>query len=103
MATRTAHARLLDTLTGFLVDRLTEELEALWAREPDVFEHRDLLRLTAQAAILEEYLAVLRDGGLPTPSQLGVLLIAYRAHPDYDPDWPEAFVKPPPRGRTVEA
>ena len=87
----------LEKMMGFLVDRLAEELAALWDREHGRLDGPDLGRLTAHAAILSEHLEALRDGRLPTPSQLGVLLIGYRVHPDFDPAWPEWFVRRPRR------
>ena len=81
-----------ERMVDFLTARLDEELAALWDRE--LRRGPDLARLTAHAAILEEHLSTLRRGALPTWSQLAVLLIGYREHPDFDPAWPATFARP---------
>jgi hypothetical protein len=69
------------TLVGFLRDRLTEELAALW--------ERDRPGLAAQVAVLDDLLTTLDGGELPERRELRVLLYGYGAHPAYDPAWSE--------------
>jgi hypothetical protein len=82
-----------EELTRFLVDRLTEEVEQLWVRELERPGGPDWVRLSAHTGLIEEQLGQLRLGRLPTPSQLGVLLIAFGDHPELDETWIERFVR----------
>jgi hypothetical protein len=75
-----------DPLVAFLIDRLTEDLALLWSRD----EARDDAHrpgLPAQVAVVDELLATLRSGRLPSRPDLRVVLYGYGAHPDYDPAW----------------
>ncbi|RYB92088.1 hypothetical protein EUA93_18515 [Nocardioides oleivorans] len=84
----------LTSLAVFLVDRLTEDLARLWERE--AAREGDLLRpgLAAQVAIIDEVLATLRSGLLPSQRELRLLLLGYGAHPDYDPVWAQRLSRP---------
>lgn len=76
-----------DSLIGFLVDRLTEELAALWVRDADPTRTDDRPGLAAQVAVLDDLLVGLRTGVLPPRRELRLLLYGYGRHPAYDPAW----------------
>lgn len=76
-----------DSLIGFLVDRLTEELAALWVRDADSTRTDGRPGLAAQVAVLDELLVGLHAGLLPPRRDLRVVLYGYGHHPDYDPAW----------------
>lgn len=63
----------------FLVDRLTEDLAALW--------RRDRPGLATHVAVLDELLTMLRAGVMPSRRELRMLLFGYGTHADYDPRW----------------
>jgi len=67
------------SMVDFLVDRLTEDLAALWDREAP--------GLANQIAVLDEMLTVLRSRTLPCRRELRLLLFGYGAHPDYESAW----------------
>ena len=76
-----------EALVGFLTERLTEELAALWERELGRDPGRPGPGPAAQLEVLDELLLGLRAGRLPGPVELRLLLHAYRRHPDLDPAW----------------
>lgn len=76
-----------EQLNRFLVQRLTEELAQLWAREQDRSPARDRPSLAAQLEVVDDILRTLNAGCLPEPHDLVVLLFGYRGHPDCDPAW----------------
>lgn len=80
-----------DQLTTFLVDRLTEDLAALWDRE-EPHPGRPGPGQAAQLAVIDDLLTTLQAGGLPPRHELRILLFGYGAHPDYDPAWVPAFL-----------
>jgi hypothetical protein len=81
-----AYAPGTDPLVTFLVDRLTEDLALLWSRDEARGDaHRP--GLPAQVAVLDELLAALQAGRLPSRADLRIVLFGYGAHPDYDPAW----------------
>jgi hypothetical protein len=74
-------------LTGFLVDRLAEDLAALWARDAARPPGWTGPGLAAQVEVLDDLLTTLRDGRLPDRSELRLLFVGYGDHPAYDPRW----------------
>ena len=74
-----------ERLNHFLIQRLTEELAQLWARDqarPQTTGHPGL---ASQLEVVDDILRVLTAGGIPERPDLIVLLVGYRNHPDYDP------------------
>lgn len=71
--------RTRERMVDFLVDRLTEDLGALWGR--------DRPGLATHVAVLDELLTTLRAGVLPHRRELRMLLYGYGAHAEYDPRW----------------
>ena len=76
-----------DRLVAFLVERLTDDLAALWSRECSHEGRADRPGLAAQVAVVDEALVTLRSGQLPPAHELRILLYGYGAHEDYDPTW----------------
>jgi hypothetical protein len=80
-----APAGAADPLVGFLIDRLTEDLARIWTRGEARSERRP--GMAAQVAVIDGLLRRLQGGGLPSRSDLRILLYGYGAHPGYDPRW----------------
>ena len=80
-----------EELVGFLVDRLTEELAALWERDLSRTPSRSLSSsgpgLAAQLEAVDGLLGTLRGGALPSRLELRLLVHAYATHPDFEPEW----------------
>lgn len=74
-------------LAQFLTSRLTEDLAMVWARDAARYDATNGPGMAAQVAVLDELLATLRDGRLPSRRELRVLLYGYSRHRDYDPSW----------------
>ena len=76
-----------DPLIAFLLDRLTEDLAQVWAREEARSSERRRPGMSTVVAAIDELLVTLRAGQLPSRRELRVLLHGYGAHPAYDPAW----------------
>lgn len=74
-------------LVGFLVDRLGEELAALWERDRSRPSPSGRPGLAAQLEAVDGLLVLLRAGSLPSRLELGLLVHAYGSHPGFDPAW----------------
>ncbi len=76
-------------LRTFLIDRLTEDLARLWARDQRLDASGRRPGLAAQLEVLDSLLVDLEAGALPEPRELRILLFGYGHHPEYDPGWVE--------------
>ncbi|MBI4940797.1 MAG: hypothetical protein HY830_08620 [Actinobacteria bacterium] len=90
-----------DALHGFLTERLTEELAALWDRDRALHPRHDRHPdgdgehpgtrtgpgLAAQLGVLDDLLLTLQSGRLPQAFEVRLLLHTYSRHRDYDPGW----------------
>jgi hypothetical protein len=78
-------------LINFLVDRLTEELARVWARDGAYAgpEQRRRPGVAAQVAVPDDMITALKQGRLPERRELRILLAGYSCHPDFDPQWSE--------------
>ena len=76
-----------EELVGFLVDRLTEELAALWERDLSRTPSPSGPGLVAQLEAVDGLLGTLRGGALPSRLELRLLVHAYSTHPDFEPEW----------------
>ena len=76
-----------ERLNHFLIQRLTEELGHLWARDQARPQPTRRPGLASQLEVVDDLLRTLTAGGIPESTDLMVLLVGYRSHPDCDPGW----------------
>ncbi len=72
-------------LVGFLSERLSEDLAAIWDRD----ERPDRPGMAAQVEVIDDLLRALDAGRLPATQELRMLLYGYGRHPEYDPVFAE--------------
>lgn len=84
---RSVSVRQSPAIGVFLEERLTEELSLLWARDASCTRPQQRPGLAAQVAVIDDLLATVRGGALPSRRDLHTLLVGYSGHPDFDSDW----------------
>lgn len=71
---------------AFLRDRLTEETVAATGRSHDATAHPGSTG-DRGLRMMHELLWAMEHGEAPDRMSLGLLTVAYAAHPDFDPTW----------------